>query len=143
MGQTLFNTLIIVGTSVVLTLVLSVLASYAFARMRFKGNSLMFLIILTGMMVPAQSTIIPLYILFYRWKWLDTFPSVISPYIAMSLPAGIFLLRAYFRTMPKELRDLRGWTGAPAPACSVRIFLPLVQAGLATVVIFVSVTLFE
>jgi ABC-type glycerol-3-phosphate transport system permease component len=143
MGQTLLNTLIIVGTSVALTLVLSVPASYAFARMRFKGNSLIFIIILTGMMVPAQSTIIPLYTLFYRWKWLDTFPSVISPYIAMSVPSGIFLLRAYFRTVPKELEESARLDGCTRFGVLMRIYLPLVQAGMATVVIFVSVTLFN
>jgi raffinose/stachyose/melibiose transport system permease protein len=111
--------------------------------MRFAGNSLLFVVILTGMMVPAQSTIIPLYILFYRWKWLDTFPSVISPYIAMSLPAAIFLLRAYFRTLPKELEESARLDGCTRSGVLVRIFLPLVQAGLATVVIFVSVTLFN
>jgi raffinose/stachyose/melibiose transport system permease protein len=143
MGRTLLNTLIIVGASVAVTLLLSVPASYAFARMRFKGNGLIFLLILTGMMVPAQSTIIPLYILFYRWKWLDTFPSVISPYIAMSLPSGIFLLRAYFRTLPKELEESARLDGCTRAGVLMRIFLPLVQAGIATVVIFVSVTLFN
>ena len=143
MGRTLLNTLIIVGASVLLTVALSVPASFAFARMRFKGNSLLFIVILTGMMVPSQSTIIPLYTLFYRWKWLDTFPSVMSPYVAMSLPPAIFLLRAYFRTLPKELEESARLDGCTRWAVLTRIFLPLVQAGIATVVIFISVTLFN
>lgn len=143
MGRTLLNSLIVVGISISLILVLSLPASFGFARLRFRGSEILFLIFLSGLMVPVQSTIIPLYALFYKWKWLNTYQSVILPYTAHGLPFSIFLLRAYFYTLPRELEDAARIDGCSTFGVFYRIFLPLIKPGIATVVIFVTIILFN
>ena len=143
MGRTLLNSLVVVGISMLLILALSLPAAYGFARLRFKGSNVLFLIFLSGLMIPEQSTIIPLYALFHRWEWLDTYQSVIFPYVAHGLPFSIFLLRAYFLTLPRELEDAARIDGCSSFGVFLRIFLPLIKPGIATVVIFVTVILFN
>ena len=143
MGRTLINSLITVGSAVVFSLVLSLPAAYAFARMKFNGRDILFIIFLSGLMIPVQATIIPLYASFHKWNWLDKYQSVIFPYIALGLPFSIFLLRSYFLTLPKELEDAAKIDGCSNFGTFFRIFLPLVKPGIATVVMFVSVLLFN
>jgi raffinose/stachyose/melibiose transport system permease protein len=143
MGRTLLNTLLVVGVSMVLILLLSLPAAFAFARLRFRGRGLFFVLFLSGLMIPVQSTVIPLYALFHRWGWLDTYQSVILPYAALGLPSAIFLMRAYFLTLPRELEESGRIDGCSRFGVFTRIYLPLVQPGVATVVIFVSVILFN
>jgi raffinose/stachyose/melibiose transport system permease protein len=143
MGRTLLNSLLVVGISILLILALSLPASFGFARLKFKGNNILFLVFLSGLMIPVQSTIIPLYALFHTWEWLDTYQSVIFPYVAHGLPFSIFLLRAYFLTLPGELEDAARIDGCSSFGVFFRIFLPLIKPGIATVVIFVTVILFN
>lgn len=143
MGRTLLNSLIVVTTSMFSILALALPASFGFARLRFKGNNLLFLIFLSGLMIPVQSTIIPLYALFYSWHWLNTYQCVVLPYIAHGLPFSIFLLRAYFYTLPRELEDAARIDGCSTFGIFWRIFLPIVKPGIATVVIFITVVLFN
>ena len=143
MGRTLTNSLIVVGTSMVSILALALPAAFAFARIRFKGSKVLFLIILSGLMIPVQATIIPLYAMFHSWRWLDKYQSVIFPYIAIGLPFSIFLLRSYFLTLPRELEDAAMIDGYSRFGMFVHILIPLVAPGIATAVIFVSVMLFN
>lgn len=143
MGRTVLNTLLVVGLSMVLILLLSLPAAFAFARMRFRGSGVFFIIFLSGLMIPVQATVIPLYSLFHRWGWLDSYQSVILPYVALGLPSSIFLMRAYFLTLPRELEESGRIDGCSRFGVFARIYLPLVQPGVATVVIFVSVILFN
>ena len=143
MGRTLANSLIVVGTSMASILALALPAAFAFARIRFKGNQLLFILILSGLMIPVQATIVPLYAMFHSWHWLDKYQSVIFPYIAIGLSFSIFLLRSYFRTLPRELEDAAMIDGYSRFLMFFRILIPLVAPGIATAVIFVSVMLFN
>jgi raffinose/stachyose/melibiose transport system permease protein len=143
MGRTLLNSLTVVGVSITSIMILALPASFAFARIRFRGNNVLFLILLSGLMIPVQATIVPLYAMFHSWRWLDTYQSAIMPYIAMGLPFSVFLLRSYFLTLPRELEDAALIDGYSRFGVFLRIFLPLVSPGIATAVIFVSVLLFN
>jgi raffinose/stachyose/melibiose transport system permease protein len=143
MGRTLLNSLLVVGVSIVGIMALALPASFAFARIRFRGSNLLFLILLSGLMIPVQATIVPLYAMFHSWRWLDRYQSVIMPYIALGLPFSVFLLRSYFLTLPRELEDAALIDGYSRFGVFLRIFLPLVTPGIATAVIFVSVVLFN
>lgn len=111
------------------------LGAFAFARLNFPGRDRLFLLYLGTMMIPFQVTMIPVFILMRWLKWLDTYQGLIVPCIFSAY--GTFLLRQFFRTIPRDLED-----AAKIDGCSyLRIFwnvaLPLSKPALATLGIFV------
>lgn len=109
----------------------SSLAAYAFARVRFKGRDSLFMITLAALMIPAQVTMIPLYVVMTRIGWVDTHWPLIAPaYLGSAF--GIFLMRQYFMTIPQELNDAAKIDGCSHFGVYWRIMLPLSKAVIAT-----------
>ena len=111
------------------------MAAYAFARLRFPGRDLLFLIFLSQLMVPQQVTIIPVFILIRVLGLLDTHWALIIP--ALFSAFGTFLLRQFFLTIPYELEDAARVDGAGYIRTFLQIILPLAGPGLSTLAIFV------
>ncbi len=111
------------------------MAAYAFARLRFPGRDLLFLVFLSQLMVPQQVTIIPVFILIRVLGLLDTHWALIIP--ALFSAFGTFLLRQFFLTIPSELEDAARVDGAGYLRTFVQIILPLAGPGLSTLAIFV------
>ncbi|MFC1466419.1 MAG: carbohydrate ABC transporter permease [Candidatus Brachytrichaceae bacterium NZ_4S206] len=130
--NTLWISLTVV-TGVVLT---SSLCAYGFARIRFPGRGFWFAATLASVMLPPQVTLIPLYILFYRIGWLNTFNPLIIPAWFGGGALNIFLLRQFFMGIPAELEDAAYMDGANRLQIWYRIFLPLSMPALLTVGIF-------
>ncbi len=105
------NSLIIAFFSIIGTLVSNAPVAYAFARIKFPGRDILFVIVLATMMLPFQVTMIPLYLLFNDFlHWGDTFlPLIIPTFFANAW--DVFLLRQFFRTIPEEMCDAARWTG--------------------------------
>lgn len=109
----------------------SSLAAYAFARVRFRGRETLFIITLAALMIPAQVTMIPLYVVMTRIGWVDTHWPLIAPaYFGSAF--GIFLMRQYFMTIPQELNDAAKIDGCSHFGVYWRIMLPLAKAVIAT-----------
>ncbi len=109
----------------------SSLAAYAFARVRFRGRESLFILTLAALMIPAQVTMIPLYIVMTRIGWVDTHWPLIAPaYFGSAF--GIFLMRQYFMTIPQELNDAAKIDGCSHFGVYWRIMLPLAKAVIAT-----------
>jgi len=111
------------------------MAAYAFARLRFPGRDLLFLLFLSQLMVPQQVTIIPIFILIRVLGLLDTHWALIIPAIFSAF--GTFLLRQFFLTIPYELEDAARVDGAGYFRTFLQIILPLAGPGLSTLAIFV------
>jgi len=111
------------------------MAAYAFARLRFPGRDLLFLVFLSQLMVPQQVTIIPVFILIRVLGLLDTHWALIIP--ALFSAFGTFLLRQFFLTIPSELEDAARVDGAGYLRTFLQIILPLAGPGLSTLAIFV------
>ncbi len=129
------NTLIIIiGTlpGVVLT---SSLCAYGFARLKFKGRNIWFLLVLASIMLPPQVTLIPLYILFYKIGWLNTFLPLIVPAWFGGGALNIFLQRQFFMQIPRELDEAALIDGAGHFTIWWRIYVPLSRPVLVTVVL--------
>jgi len=133
-GQYLLNTLFIAISVTAIVVISSAMAAYAFARLKFKGRDLLFLIYLSTLMVPAQVTIIPLFILMRSLGWIDTFQGLIIPQAFSAF--GTFLLRQFFLTIPYELEDAARIDGASRFRCFLQIILPLAGPALATLAVF-------
>lgn len=130
------NSLIIAFFTIIGTLVSNAPVAYAFARMKFPGRDLLFVIILATMMLPFQVTMIPIYLLFNdTLGWGDTFlPLIIPTFFANAW--DVFLLRQFFKTIPEEMCDAARVDGASEWQIFTRIILPLSTPVLATVTVF-------
>ena len=130
------NTLFISITVLVGTLLTSSLCAYGFARIRFPGRNFWFIATLASIMLPPQVTLIPLYILFYRINWLDTFLPLTVPAWFGGGAINIFLIRQFFLGIPMEIEDAARIDGAGRLQIWWNIFLPLSLPALITVAIF-------
>jgi multiple sugar transport system permease protein len=128
------NTAIVAGVSVAGQLLFCSMAAYAFARLRFPGRDRLFGAYLATMMIPAIVTIIPAFLLVSRLGLINTYPALFLP--TMSSVWGIFLLRQFFLTIPRDLEDAARVDGASELAIFWRIILPLSKPALATLAIF-------
>jgi len=131
------NSLIVTALTVVISLIINSMAGFAFARIPFKGREPLFMLILIGMMIPAQVTLIPVFLLIRGIpfaggnNWLgqggtglmNTHAGLIIPYIAGSF--GVFLCRQFYQGFPKELDDAAKMDGCGRFRQFIRIYLPL------------------
>lgn len=133
--QYMGNTLLICTLVVCGRLMSCSLVAYAFARLEWKGRDALFAVVLSTMMLPGVVTLVPLYVLFTRLHWTNSF-------LPLTVPAFfgdaffIFMLRQFFRTIPFELSDAARIDGAGEGRIFLQIILPLAKPGLATVAIF-------
>jgi len=131
------NSLIVAVATTALTLVLSALAAYPLARMRFHGRRVVMLLILLTFLLPAEILLVPLFLGLSRWGEVDSFFSLAVPPAVNAF--GVFLLTQFFRTVPQELEDAAIVDGSTRFGFFWRILLPLSRPALATVAIFTFV----
>ncbi|MGF6881970.1 multiple sugar transport system permease protein [Nocardia sp. GAS34] len=117
----------------------SILAAYAFARTKFPGREALFWVYLGTMMVPSMVTLIPLYLMFAKLHWLNTFWALILPFVLAS-PYAIFLLRQYFRGIPEELLGAARLDGANTLDILVHVMVPMSRPILATLALITIVS---
>jgi multiple sugar transport system permease protein len=129
-----FNSLIIAVAIMVCHVVFDSMAGYAFAKKRFPGRNLMFLLIVSSLMIPVQVTLVPRFILVSRLGLDDNLLGVILPSIADVF--GIFLMRQFIRTLPAELEEAARVDGANEWQVFWRVIMPLSRPAVATVAIF-------
>ncbi len=129
------NTFIITISSVVITLVLSALAGYAFARLPFKGSRLLLSLILFLLAFPLCAILIPIYMMEFDLGLLNTYMGIILPNLLCILPFSIFIMRSSFIEMSGELEDSAEIDGCSVPQAFWHIMLPLSQNALIIVLV--------
>jgi multiple sugar transport system permease protein len=133
-GRFFLNTAIFAGCVVVGQVATSATAAYAFARLRFPGRDRLFLAYLSVLMVPAIVLLIPRFLFINALGWVDSYAGLISTELVSVW--GIFLLRQFFQTIPRELEDAARLDGAGEWAIFWRVVLPLSRPALATLAVF-------
>ncbi len=129
------NTLFVCALVVVGTVISSALPAYGFARLRWKGRDTLFLIMLATIMLPAQVTMLPVFVMFRTIGWTGTYlPMVVPPFFGNAF--AIFLLRQFFLTIPQELSDAARIDGCSEWRIFWQIIVPLSVPALATVALF-------
>lgn len=116
------NSTIVAGSATLISLVVSTLAAFSFARLNWKGQNVMFMIFLSSMLVPWQVNAVPLYFIMDSLGLLNTYPSVFLPIAAM--PIGVFLLRQFFINIPRDLEDAARIDGCSSLGVLIRIIIP-------------------
>ena len=135
-GRAFLNSTIVSVVSAVLVVVVSALAAYPLARMRFLGRDTIFALLVGSLMIPNAVVLVPQYVLTQRLGWLSTYQGLIVPEAAMTFAFGVFLLRQFFLGLPRELEDAARIDGATTWDIFLRIVLPLSQPVLGALAIF-------
>jgi oligogalacturonide transport system permease protein len=130
------NTFMLVIPTVLFTILSSTLVAYGFARFTFFGKKFLFGLMLSTLMLPNTVIIIPRYILFNKFGWLDSYKPFIIPALLACYPFFIFLLVQFLRGIPKELDESAVIDGCNPFTVLVRILLPLTKPALFSVAIF-------
>ena len=124
------NSTIVASVTVFSNLVFCSLAGYAFARLRFRGSTALFLLILATLVIPFQLTMIPTFIVMEKLNLVDTLGALIVPQLA--LPIGVFLMRQFFMNLPREVEDAARIDGCSRLGVLLHVALPLARPALAT-----------
>ena len=130
------STMIAVGATI-LSIILSVPAAYSFARLRWPGRNVVFVIMIATMLIPWQINVIPLYFIMNDLRLLNSQWAIILPVTAM--PVGVFLLRQFFINIPGELEDAAKIDGCSSLGILLRIILPMSTPALSALAIFVFI----
>ncbi len=110
------------------------LAAYAFAKLQFDGNKALFIVYMSTMMIPAQVTIIPMFLMVRRLGWTDTYMALIVPFLTSAY--GTFFFRQFFISMPEELLDAARVDGYSEYRIYLRIVMPLSTTAVAALGMF-------
>lgn len=140
-GTYYINSLIAAVTVTIGQLITCSMAAFAFARLKFKGSNILFLLFLGTMMVPYNVTMIPSFMMLYWLGWIDTYAALIVPGLASAF--GTFLLRQFFLTIPRELEEAAYIDGATKFGVLRRIIVPLSKPALATLAVFTFMGVFN
>jgi multiple sugar transport system permease protein len=113
------------------------MAGYAFARIRFRGQNALFLVVLTGLLIPSEVTIVPLFRMFNALGLIDThWPLVLVPIFGAPSVLATFIMRQFFITLPGELEEAARMDGLGRAGTFRRIALPLARPALGAVAVF-------
>jgi raffinose/stachyose/melibiose transport system permease protein len=137
------NSVIVTTLSVAFLLVMGTMAAYALARYNFKGNIMLYLFFLSGLMLPLRLAIIPLFIQLKALGLIDTLFGLIAIYTAMGLPSTVFILTGFLKTLPSELEDSARIDGASEARILVQIMLPLIMSALVIAGIYNAVPIWN
>jgi len=131
-----WNSLWITSVTVAGVLIFATLSGYAFAKLDFPFKNVLYLLLLTTLMMPSTALIIPLYLELKNLGLLNNQGGLLILYISGSAPFSMFLMRAFFQTLPDELCEAARVDGSSEFTIFTRVILPLARPGIATVVIF-------
>lgn len=134
----MFSSVLVAVSVIVLTFVLATLAGYAFARMTFRGSTILFFLILTGLLLPEEAFIIPLYFNLRTIGLTNTYWALILPQTAQSLGFAVFWMRNHFRAMPHEIIEAARLDGATEARLLWRVLVPASWSSVGTMAILVG-----
>jgi multiple sugar transport system permease protein len=136
--RAILNSMIMAGGETIAVVITSIFTAYPFARLRFRGRDTVFLMVLGAMMIPSQVTMIPTFILMKWLGWIDTYQGLIVPRAVT--PLGIFLMRQFLLTLPRELEEAALIDGCGRLRILLQICLPHLGPAVATLAIFTFTT---
>ena len=135
-GKYFFNTVVVVGTALVIVMVLGAMCAYVLARFEFPGSKAIYYLMLAGLTFPIFLAIVPLFFTLRNLGLLNTLPGLSLTYVAFALPFTVFFLFAFFKTLPYEISEAASLDGAGEWATFFLVMLPMARNGFASVAIF-------
>jgi ABC-type glycerol-3-phosphate transport system permease component len=136
MSKYFLNSVSVSVVGVGLTALIASMAAYILARFRFRGSGVLLGIFISGLAIPLELILVPVYLIFHALKLSNSLVALTALYAAVSLPFSIFVLTGFFRTLPRELEEAAVLDGASEYGVFWRVMMPLVRPGLITVSVF-------
>ncbi|MFG2775329.1 ABC transporter permease subunit [Streptomyces sp. NPDC048350] len=136
MSDYFLNTILVVGGSLIGTLLFGSMAAYVLARFEFPGNRFIYFLFIGGMSFPIILALVPLFYVLQNMALLNTLHGLVLVYIAYSLPFTVFFLTAFFRTLPTSVAEAAFMDGASHTRTFFQVMLPMAKPGLISVGIF-------
>jgi raffinose/stachyose/melibiose transport system permease protein len=133
MGTYFLNSILAVFPALFLVLLLSLAASFGLEVMKWRGNNIVLLAFLAGIMIPAQMVLLPLFTMYFQTGLIDTLWSLIITYTAFSLPLSVFLMAGFFKGLPRGVIEAAVLDGASIYQIFSRVAVPMVANGLVTI----------
>jgi ABC-type glycerol-3-phosphate transport system permease component len=124
------NSIIVTGISTLIALVIGVPAAYAFSRLRFRGSDTWASTILSFRFMPPVAVAIPIYLMIRYLDQLNSYPGLILPYVAFSLPLVVWIMIGFFDEIPREVDEAAMVDGLTRPQVLLRVLLPLARPGI-------------
>lgn len=132
-GQQTLNSLLVCAMSIAIIVAVSTMAGFAFAKLRYRRSTLVFLLIIAAMLIPMQSIIIPAYVNISKLNLLTTYFGAVIVYAALGVPFATFLMTAYYRSLPDELLEAALMDGVGYFGIFWRMALPLSIPAIVTI----------
>lgn len=139
----ILNSLVVLVVTLVILLSFSAFASYPLSRWKFRMNKPIHGFIVACMSIPIHITLLPLYLMSVKTGLYDSIWALIGPYVAFNLPISVFILTTFMATIPKELEEAAEIDGCGRYQMFGKVMLPLVKPGLATLVIYDGVNIWN
>jgi multiple sugar transport system permease protein len=133
------NSLVVAGSTTVLTLIISIFAGYALARLRLRYKGLIMGSLLMVSMFPQISIAGPVWTLLQKAGWLNSYQGLIIPYVTLTLPLGVWILASFFKELPDELEDAARIDGCGHFGTLFKIIVPMAAPGVFTAAILVFI----
>ncbi|MEV0623461.1 carbohydrate ABC transporter permease [Nonomuraea sp. NPDC050404] len=134
----LLNTFTVAVIGTVIVCLTSLLAAYAFARLRFRGRGALFLVYLATLMLPQEVTVVPMFILMQQLGWVDSYTALVLPWAFTAF--GTFLLRQFMLSVPRELEEAARIDGAGRVRILFQVILPVARPAVAVLAVFTFIT---
>jgi ABC-type glycerol-3-phosphate transport system permease component len=134
-GSYFVNTVIVVGSSLVIVMLLGAMCAYYLARYQFRGSQIIYYLMLAGLTFPIFLAVVPLFNTLKGFGLLNTLPGLIITYVAFALPFTVFFLYAFFKTLPQEVAEAAALDGCGPFRIFFQIMLPMATPGIASVAI--------
>ncbi len=141
--HSLLNSTFVSAMVIALTSVVALLAAYGFARYSFRGSKFLSTSLLFGQMLPAISIVIPLYMIYSRIGFINTYRVNILTNLAVNLPMAVITLTAFIRAVPREMDEAAKIDGSTDIGALFRIIVPMATPGLTTIAIFAFLNTWE
>lgn len=136
MLRSFLNSCVISSGAMIISLALSVTAAYGLARFNFRGRKILILSFLITQMLPATLILTPLFIIFNKFQFYNTYCGPIIADATLGIPFSVLMLRTYFLSIPKELDDSARVDGCNAFSAFWRIMLPIARPGVIVIAVF-------
>ena len=136
MAQYFFNSILVTGVTILLTIVIALTASYAVSRLLFKGRKLINDFFMLGLTIPIHAVLVPVFLILRSFHMLNTFASLFLPYASFALAMAIMICNSFMGNIPEELEEAACIDGCGTFGIFFRIIVPLMKPALSTIAIF-------
>lgn len=137
--KALLNSVIVAGATTVIGLVIAIATAYACARLHFRFKNAVMAVIIATSMFPGITLVVPLFKFFSNIGWINTYQSMVVPYLSFIMPLAVFNLTAFFKQMPFELEESAKMDGCTPIQAFRRVILPLAAPGVFTTAMIVFI----